>query len=215
MRAMKPDRRHFLIGFAALAVAAACAAPAAHADGDAAAFIDQLGRQATALAGDKSLDIGTRTEKLRLLLDRGFDGAAIGRFVLGKYWRSASEAERAEFITLFRDFTAVSYARRFDAYRGETLTILGSSVQAGEGPPTAVVRSRLSRADGSVVRVDWRVRQTADGWRVYDVVVEGISMLLTQRSEFGAVIQRSGGLDGLLQQLRRRSAESAANAASG
>jgi phospholipid transport system substrate-binding protein len=187
-------------------LAAVSPAGAAPSDG-AARLIDELARQTIDIVADKGLDRAARAEKLLALLDKGFDGDTISRFVLGNHWRTATDAEKREFMEVFREFTALSYAKRFEAYSGQKLEILGIRDQTTDkGKRKAMVQSELTRSDGTPVKVDWRVREAGDGWRIYDVVVEGVSMLLTQRSEFTAVIQQQGGMSGLLQQLRKRTA---------
>ncbi len=208
-------RRSFFAGLAAIAVVAATPA---HADveNEARQFIDKLAQATVAVVADQSAPNDVRTERLRGLLERGFDTEVISRFVLGRYWRDASEAQRDRFVALFRDYTVASYARRFETYAGHRLETLTARDQGGHrGQIKVLVASRLLRPSGAPVKVDWRVRQTPHGWRIYDVVVEGVSMVLTQRSEFASVIQRSGGnIDGLLDQLRDRTAQLSAASAS-
>ena len=200
-------RRSLLAGFTALLLAAA--APA-HADAEEGArlFIEGLAAETVAIAADPAMDATGRQDRLRALLERGFDTDVIGRFVLGRYWQDATDTQRHDFIALFRDFTVASYARRFEGYEGQRLEILNIRNQGGaEDRQKVMVGSRMLRPAGDPVRIDWRVRQAEDGWRIYDVVVEGISMVLTQRSEIAAVLQRSGGnIDGLLEQLRANTA---------
>jgi phospholipid transport system substrate-binding protein len=192
--------------FAILATVAVSAAVPAQAgvEAEAGQFIEGLAAETVALAADTSITATDRAERLRSLLQRGFDTEVIARFVLGKYWRDTSEEQRRDFMSLFRDYTVASYARRFEDFDGHRLTVLNARNQGGaEGKAKVAVASQFIRPGAEPVRIEWRVRQTDDGWRIYDVVVEGISMVLTQRSEFAAVLQRSGGnIDGLLEQLR-------------
>jgi phospholipid transport system substrate-binding protein len=201
------SRRALLAAIGTLALTAAAPAHAG-VEREASRFIEQLAADTVAIVGDEAATSGDRSGRLRGLLDRGFDTEVIGRFVLGRYWNGASETQQRDFVALFRDFTVASYARRFDSYAGQTLQVLEARDQGGEAGKTKVlVSSRMLRPGADAVRIDWRVRQTGDGWRIYDVVVEGISMVLTQRSEFAAVLQRSGGnIDGLLEQLRASTA---------
>lgn len=202
-------------GMAALLIGTAAPAQAGDVEAEAQQFIDSLARATVAIAADHDMPADQRGQRLRALLERGFDTQVISRFVLGRHWRDASAAQQAEFVSLFRDYTVASYARRFESYAGQTLQIVEARDQGGEeGKIKVLVHSVLQSAGSAPVKVDWRLRQTADGWRIYDVVVEGVSMVLTQRSEFSAVILRHGnGLDGLLEQLRKRTAQLEAEAA--
>lgn len=208
-------RRMFLGGIAALAATAATPALAG-VESEARQFIDQLARDTVAVVADRQASADVRSARLRDLLERGFDTEVISRFVLGRYWRDASEAERRQFVALFRDYTVASYARRFENYAGQRLEVLDARDQGGtRGSIKVLVSTRLLRPGGEPVKVDWRVRQSPNGWRIYDVVVEGVSMVLTQRSEFSAVIQRGGGsIQGLMEQLRARTAQLEAASAS-
>ncbi|MEQ9639532.1 MAG: ABC transporter substrate-binding protein [Alphaproteobacteria bacterium] len=205
-------RRAFVAGLAALAFTAATPAQA-KVEAEARQFIEQLAQSTVDVVADRDASPATRTERLSHLLNRGFDTEVISRFVLGRHWRDASESERREFVALFHDYTVASYARRFEAYAGHRLEVTDARDQGGErGRIKVLVSSQLLRPTGAPVKVDWRVRQTAEGWRIYDVVVEGVSMVLTQRSEFSSVILRGGSIQGLLDQLRARTAQlSAAN----
>jgi phospholipid transport system substrate-binding protein len=101
---------------------------------------------------------------------------------------------------LFKAYVLASYARRFDGYADRKLRVVGAA-PAGEG---TLVESYLE-GGAAPVRLDWRVAPAGDGWRVLDVVAEGVSLLVTYRGEFAAVIERSGGrLSGLIGELRAR-----------
>jgi phospholipid transport system substrate-binding protein len=139
-------------------------------------------------------------ERLVTLLDEPIDLDLVARLILGRHWRSASEAQRAEYLELFRAFALHTLASRLDVYGGQKFEVTGSKVV---GRQDALVSSRIL-GEGPPLTVDWRVRQRDDDKLVaIDVIVEGVSLIVTQRSEFGAVIERRG-MDGLLAELRRR-----------
>jgi len=178
-------------------------------------FVRDFGDRAVTLLSDDGLDAQGREAALRRLLSENFDVPVIGRFVLGRYWRTASEPERAEFAALFEEMIVATYARQLGNYAGETLAVEGLRQSDDRG---AVVSSRILRASGSPIAVDWRLLRRGDGWRVVDVMVEGVSMALTQRAEFAAVIRSTGGVAGLLARLRTKVAQvetTAAPAATG
>jgi len=181
-------------------------APSARADGGLAPgdFVRSFGDQAVAVLSDDGLDAQGREAALRQLLNEKFDVPAIGRFVLGRYWRAAREAERAEFAVLFEEMIVSTYARQLGNYAGETLSVDGARHSDDKG---AVVASRILRESGPPIGVDWRLLRRGDGWRIVDVMVEGVSMALTQRAEFTAVIRSSGGVAGLIERLRTKVAQ--------
>ncbi len=196
-----------VLGTVALAALLALGAPrpAAAAElGDPAAFVHDFSVQAIGVLADHSLSGAHRQKAFRDLLTAGFDIEAISRFVLGRYWRKATEAERAEFTSLFEDLVVATYSRKFSDYSGQTLKVEAIRV---ENEKMAAVSSRILRQSGEPIRIDWRLLRRGESWRIVDVVVEGMSMVLSQRSEYAAVIKGDGGkIEGLLVRLRDKTA---------
>ena len=198
--------RALTTGFATLIVSLALIAMPARAEqtDGAAAFVRDFGDQAVAVLVDDNLPSGRREVEFRRLFKAGFDIDVISRFVLGKYWRNATPAERAEYTRLFEDFIIATYARRMEAYSDEEL-VVGEVTYKGD--ERAIVTSEIVRPDARPIRVDWQLRRNGERWYFVDVVVEGMSMALTQRSEFTSVIRKNGGqIEGLLATLRQRTA---------
>ncbi len=165
-------------------------------------FVTDLGDNAIQMLINDTLDQNQRLDEFRRLLVVGFDIPLISRYVLGRYWRRASPEERNEYLHLFEEFLVRTYAARLGQYGGETLEIKTART---DGDRDVIVRSEIIPSDGPAVRVDWRVRNFDGNYRIIDVVVEGISMIITQRDEFAAVIESSGGrVEGLLAELRSR-----------
>lgn len=167
----------------------------------AAAFIEGLAEKAIAALTEESVPREQRIQRFRELLEEHFAVATIGQWVLGRYWGRATAAERKEYLSLFEDLIVVTYVDRFTAYSGEKLTV-NKSMPAADGD--LLVASTISRPDGAApVEVGWRVREMSGSFKIVDVIVEGISMGQTQRSEFASVIRRNGGtVEGLLGKLR-------------
>lgn len=182
---------------AALAALAAGGLPARA--GTPADFVRETSAGVFSSAGEDASD-AERSARLRGLLDEAFDLPRIARFVLGRHWRAATDAQRTEFVALFRKFVVRTYAKRFRELAGKRLTVL----RAREiSPGLAVVDSEISSRSEAPVKVDWHVAGESPDFRVVDVKVEGISMSVTQRDEFAAVIKRRK-LEGLLRALRRK-----------
>jgi phospholipid transport system substrate-binding protein len=178
-------------------------APAARAEPDADAarsMIETVGNDVLEVLRDGGLSDQQKYERLVTLLNGPIDLDLVARLILGRHWRTASEPQRTEYIELFRAFALHTLASRLDVYGGQGFEITGAKVV---GRDDALVSTRIL-SDGPPVAVDWRVRQRDDASMVaIDVIVEGVSLIVTQRSEFGAVIERRG-MDGLLAELRRR-----------
>ncbi len=201
--------RAFAISFA-VAVAAPTALRAAD---DAAGFISDLGQRTVQILAAKISD-SERETKFHTIFDEGFDVPAISRFVLGGYWRTASEAQRQDFVALFETYVVRAYTVRFNDYGGEQLKVTAARAEGDDG---SMVQSIIARPSGAPpLKVDWRVAKTDKGFKIVDVVVEGVSMAVTQRQEFAAVIQRNGGqIDALLKILREKNGQGGIKNASG
>jgi phospholipid transport system substrate-binding protein len=164
------------------------------------AFIRDLSEKGTVVLTDPDLESMEKVLALRKLFAVSVEVDAIKRFVLGKYWRRASVEERAEYRVLFEDYIVATYAGRINDYGGETLKLNGARL---ERPGLALVSSQVIRMEGPPVAVDWRLHHGEDGWRIIDIVIQGISLAITQRAEFSSVIRDSGGkVEGLLAKLR-------------
>lgn len=182
-----------------LSLAAPLASPAAQ--GPAEALVANLANQAIPVLTRSDLPEAQREAKFRQLLHEGFDMNQIARLVLGRYWNQATPEERAEFTKLLENYLVQLYGDRFIGYRNVTFQIQGSRDAGGD----VIVNSVLLRPDGPPVALDWRVASAGGRSFVTDLVVEGVSMVITQRSEFASVInQRGGRVEGLLQLLRQR-----------
>ncbi|HEX5796555.1 MAG TPA: ABC transporter substrate-binding protein [Geminicoccaceae bacterium] len=163
-------------------------------------LIQTVGDEVLVVLRDASLGEQDKVDRLVALLNGPIDLDLVARLILGRHWRSASEEQRAEYLELFRAFALNTLASRLDVYGGEDFEVTGAKVV---GRNDALVSTQiLSR--GPPLAVDWRVRELDDNSLVaIDVIVEGVSLIVTQRSEFGAVVERQG-MDGLLTELRRR-----------
>lgn len=175
-------------------------------EAEARAFIQSLGDDALDVLQRDDLDYETAVEEFGSLFRQAFDIPLVARFALGRYWRSASEEQRQRYVDLFERVMLRTYSRRFDEYNGQTFEAL--SVRP-EGSRDLLVSSRFNRMRGPPVSVGWRVRPQQDGdFKVLDVVIENVSMALTQRNEYSAIIQRSGGrIDALINALEEQLSE--------
>lgn len=195
---------------AALALCALIAVPgqraeAAKAECPAAAFVQRMGDQALTSLTAKDIDDKTRSTRVRALLQQNFDVKSIGRFVMGPAWKDATDTQKTQYMKLFEDMIVRTYTRRFADYSGQSFAVTGCAPLAGSGHDS-LVKSKILQNGGPPVMVDWRVRAKDGGTKVVDVVVEDISMSMTQRSDFSAVVQ-SGGVDGLIKSLQERTGQ--------
>lgn len=199
-RKFAPARLVIAIGVAVIAFS--FMRPSAAQAETASEFVAKLGVSAIEVLADQRISDDTRVKRFYSLLEEGFDFPLIGRFVLGVHWRRATAQQRAEFGVLFEQYLVNTYASRLGSYGGETLRVKGERSDANKD---TIVSSEIIQKRGPAIRVDWRVRGSAGAYKVVDVIVEGISLVITQRDEFSSVIRREGaGVEGLLVQLRDR-----------
>jgi phospholipid transport system substrate-binding protein len=168
---------------------------------DANFFMNQLWGQTVEVLS-KKVPRAERLARFRQLYLADFDGPGIARFVLGRYWRGASEQEQQEFLKLFEDYVVFVYGTRLSNFSGETFKLRGSRTDESG---TIVSTDIVSPNGDTPIKVDWRLITDHGSFKINDVIIEGISMLATQRSEFASVIQRHGGQVGeLLAMMRER-----------
>ena len=166
-------------------------------------FVSEVGESIRSLIADKNLPQDQLESGFRSILKKNFNLHSIGKFVLAKYWRIATEEEKTEFLKLFEDSIVKTYAAQFKDYSGEQFKVIGSKEGSDGG---TVVLSQVLRQ--KPVDVNWFVREKNGQFQVNDVIVEGVSMSVTQRSEYGAIISKCGnGVQGLIQKLRENLAK--------
>ncbi|MAR79204.1 MAG: toluene tolerance protein [Rhodospirillaceae bacterium] len=167
---------------------------------DALSFIQDLGNKAIEMLSDKKLSDSQKISEFEKLLDLGFEVPLIARYALGKYWRKTPKDKRIQYVDAFRIFIVDSYASRLGQFGGEKFYT--SNVRA-DGKRGFIVSSLIETPSGQKVKVDWRLKKINNAFRIYDVIIEGISMVITQRDEFSSIIQRSGGdIDSLITKLK-------------
>jgi phospholipid transport system substrate-binding protein len=132
------------------------------------------------------------------LLRPQFDLQAACRLILREHWTAASPAQRERFVAAFYHFLLVSYAHALLEFRFDTVTVLPLDEPPGESP--VYVRTIMKLSDGSRHHVVYYMRPTPTGWKVVDVIAEGVSYVRTYRTDFGAEI-RERGLDPLIRRL--------------
>lgn len=199
--------RFSIFAFAFLLVAASLVGAggnAAHAatKSDAQAFIERIADRGIGFLETHKGSPEKQRAAFRDLLRDNFDLNTIGRFAMGKYWRVATPQQRADYSRLFETMIVRVYSERFASYNGQKLSVDGSKELSDTD---TMVQSRIIPTDNSSpVKVEWRVRKSGGTFKVVDIVVEGVSMSVTQRSDFSAVIEKGGGnVSVLIDHLRK------------
>lgn len=156
-----------------------------------------------------------KQKKLNKLFSDNVDFPWVGRFVMGRFWRQATDDQKARYLPAYQKFLILHYTSRFTEYTSGAFKVTGSK-DDGEGEYT--VSMRIEPGDGKQgepILVDYRVRKEAkSGYKIFDVIVEGVSMITTQRSEFSSVLTQHD-IDYLIDQLITRSQTGDINLAGG
>lgn len=157
-----------------------------------------------AVKGDKQLAAGDKQKALKLAEEKVLpliDFEEATRLAVGRAWREASKEQKDKLTTEFRRMLVRTYSSAISAYEGQTIKVQPVHMKAGDTDVT--VHNQYIRPGGKPVQLDYQMRKTDSGWKIYDIVVEGVSLVLTYRSEFDAVVKQQG-VDGLIKRLAEK-----------
>jgi phospholipid transport system substrate-binding protein len=162
-----------------------------------------------AIQNDKQLAAGDRQKAVKLAEEKilpyvDFEEAT--RLAVGRGWSQASPEQKKQLVQEFRNMLVRTYSNAIGTYEGQTMKVLPSRVKPGDSEAT--VRNQFIRPGAKPVLIDYSMRKAAQGWKIYDIVVEGVSLVLTYRSEFDAVVKQEG-VDGLIKRLGQKNAPAA------
>jgi phospholipid transport system substrate-binding protein len=143
-----------------------------------------------------------RRGEVRQLANEFFDFGETAKRSLGRHWQARTPAEREEFVRLFADLLERTYIRRIEGYGGEKIVYAGDTVDGDQ----ATVRTRIVAKAGSEIPVEYRMLRRGERWLVYDVVIEGISLISNYRSQFNKIIQ-TGSFQDLVNKMKSRQEE--------
>lgn len=161
----------------------------------------ELGDRVLKLLNDKQTLEVQRREEFDKLADQAFDVPKIAQFVLGRYWLSASDGEKRQFVQAFEVYMVNVYWSRFRDYAGIDFKVAS---QRRDGN-LIYVATEFGRQSGQPVKIDWIITPVGDSFRIRDASLEGVSQALTYRQEFASVIERNGGkVSALIDQLRHK-----------
>jgi len=157
-----------------------------------------------AIKSDKALQAGDRQKALALAEQKvlpHIDFAEATRLAVGRAWSTANSDQQRKLVAEFRAMLVRIYSNSIDAYRGQTLRVQPLKITPGATDVT--VRNQYLRPGQPPVSVDYAMRKTPEGWKIYDITVEGMSLVLTYRAEFDQVMRQSG-VDGLIKRLAEK-----------
>ncbi len=169
------------------------------------AFVEKVADRALSDVAGKTTVAGIDAEKsFRKLLKDAFDLDVIAKFTLGRNWRTATPGEQKEFKSSLEDLIVRSYTKRLKDYNGKGYEIIGTQAVSEKDTGVNMVIYPTETKENPIA-LTWRVRNNGGKYKIIDLSVEGVSMSVTQRTEFASVIQRNGGsLQALIDSLNQK-----------
>ena len=152
------------------------------------------------------VETSKKIDNFTKLFKEACDLNAVGKFVVGRYWKNASMEQQQRFLDTFADAIIMSWASKFNTFKGGTLTADNATKDDKSGD--VFVNSTFKFNDGSPdAKVMWRLRDTDAGIKIFDIIIEGISMAMSYRNEYASVLQQNNGnLDALIDSLKQKTA---------
>jgi phospholipid transport system substrate-binding protein len=172
---------------------------------------DQLVQKVTeevmsAIKSDKQLAAGDKQKAMKLAEEKVLpyiDFEEATRLAVGRAWSQANPEQKKKLVSEFRNMLVRTYSNAIEGYQGQTLKVLPSRGGKTDAKDEATVRTQFMRAGGKPLPIEFQMRKAGETWKVYDISVEGISLVLTYRSEFDAVVKQEG-VDGLIKRLQQK-----------
>lgn len=144
-----------------------------------------------------------KDQRFEKLFNENLDLDFIGRFVLGRYWRTATAEERKEFINVYRELNIKTWSSRFDEFKGKSFIFKGTSPSSSAGQ--IFVNTEVPMDQGAPAKVVWRVKENKGQFKVVDIIIENVSLAITARNEYTAFIKNSPeGVQGLINNLKSK-----------
>ena len=166
------------------------------------------------IKSDKQLAAGDKQKALKLAEEKilpHVDFEEATRLAVGRSWRQASAEQRKQITNEFRRMLLRTYSNAISAYQGQVMKVMPLHMKAGETDVT--VHNQYIRPGQTPVKVDYQMHKVGDKWMIYDIIVEGVSLVLTYRSEFDQVVKDSG-IDGLIKRIAAKNEPAAVGSSS-
>jgi phospholipid transport system substrate-binding protein len=167
------------------------------------------------IKGDKQLAAGDKQKAVKLAEEKVLpyiDFEEATRLAVGRAWAKATPEQKKTLVSEFRNMLVRTYSNAIGGYEGQTLKVLPS--RGKQDPQDTTVRTQFVRAGAPPLPIDFQMRKADNTWKVYDIAVEGVSLVLTYRSEFDAVVKQEG-IDGLIKRLAQKNTPAAIGGTAG
>lgn len=166
-------------------------------------FIKNVTTQGIEQLVNADISDSERSTRFTRLFNQDLDLDFIGKFVLGRYWRTATEQQRKDFIDVYRKLNIQTWSERFNEFKGKHFEFIGT--EKSQQNDQIFVVTQVPMKEGAPASVKWRVKETNGQMRIVDIIIENVSLALTARSEYTAYVQKSpDGIDGLIKNLRSK-----------
>ena len=186
----------FLIGFS-------CSAMADIDSSKAVEHIEEVTKEGIEKIINSDASQNEKNAVFKKLFTENLDLDFIGKYVLGRYWRTATPKQKKEFIELYREFNIITWSKRFDEFKGKKFVFKGTT--AANNKKQIFVNTEVPMNGGKPATVKWRVRDNKGDLKIIDIIIENVSLAQTARNEYTAFIAKSPkGIDGLLDNLRTK-----------
>lgn len=144
-----------------------------------------------------------KDERFEKLFNEALDLDFIGQFVLGRYWKTATPAQRDAFIKVYRELNIKTWSARFDEFKGKSFVFTGSTPSNSKNQ--IFINSAVPMNQGEPAKVIWRVKQNGDKFKIVDIIIENVSLAITARNEYTAFIKNNNGnIDALITDLQKK-----------
>lgn len=164
-------------------------------------FIKNVSQQAIGMITSNKNNETLKEAQLIHLFEKSVDTKWIAKFAMGRYWNDATDLQKEQYIKLHKQFLVNSYVPKFRKYTNQKIALKKTY---DEGENEYLIETEILQKEGPAIKVDYKVRKDAENkYMIYDVVAEGVSLITTQRSEFGSILSRKG-VDYLIKKLKSR-----------
>ena len=157
-----------------------------------------------AIKADEEIQKGDKEKIYKLAEEKilpNFDFERVARLVLGRAWRSASDEQKKEFIVQFRTLLLKTYAVALSKYKNQTIEF--KPTRMSDTDEIVIVKTEITQSGGQPIRVNYALSKNSGKWLVFDIVIEGVSLVTNYRSQFSSEIKRNG-MDTLIKKLSKK-----------
>ena len=198
-------KKYILAAFCALLLNVSAAQAAVDA-AKAQQFVENVTRDGIENIINANVSQKEKDERFAKLFNSALDMNFIGQFVLGRYWRTATPAQREAFIKAYREMNVKTWSKRFDEFKGRDFKFIGTT--PSNSANQVFVNSEVPMPEGQPAKVVWRVKQDGNNFKIVDIIIENVSLAITARNEYSAYIKKApNGVDDLIKDLQKKAAQ--------